>query len=169
MNAQKRQKKVRFLGEDNFRWRLVLSCIANVPVFISKINDNGTSTAGMGAFGSSFVDLLEKLTGGASVEFNHNGTAVKFSCGSIVGGFVHHVMPKEKSGVRSLAYVLEPIALLALFGREPLELTLDGVTEGTRLDISVDNFKFVNLPILKKFTENASLESKLIINASIKA
>ena len=63
----------------------------------------------------------------------------------IVGGLTQH----ECSTSRSIGYFIEPLLLLGLFGKKPLNITLKGVTND-ELDITVDTLRTVTLPLLKR-------------------
>ena len=58
------------------------------------------------------------------VEVNETGTVLSFQPGTLVGGRVEH----SCSLGRGIGYWLEPILALAPFCRDPLHLTLTGVT-----------------------------------------
>lgn len=62
-------------------------------------------------------------------------------CGA---GLAHDCPPS-----RSVGWFLEPLALLALFAKRPLAITLRGVTNDS-LDPSVDVFRTVTLPLLRR-------------------
>jgi RNA 3'-terminal phosphate cyclase-like protein len=63
----------------------------------------------------------------------------------IVGGMLQH----ECSTSRSIGYFIEPLLILGLFGKKPLNITLRGVTND-ELDPTVDTIRTVTLPLLKR-------------------
>lgn len=60
------------------------------------------------------------------------------------GGIVH-----DCGTSRGIGYFLEPLVLIALFAKRPLDITLKGVTNHG-LDPSVDVFRSVTIPLMKK-------------------
>jgi len=63
---------------------------------------------------------------------------------------------------RALGYFLEALILIAPFARDPLDAALNGVTNHlNNLDISVDLFRVVTLPLLKHFGLVDGLEFKI--------
>ena len=88
------------------------------------------------------------------VEVNETGTSLCYQPGSLVGGRVEH----QCSLSRGVGYWLEPILCLAAFCKEPLQLSLSGVTNH-QLDPSPDLIKSSCLPVLRKFLlDDAGLE-----------
>jgi RNA 3'-terminal phosphate cyclase-like protein len=100
-------------------------------------------------FEISLLRLLEKITNGTTIEISYTGrsmgryfesllifctagTSVLLKPGIISGGPVTHECPLS----RSIGYYLEPILLLAPFAKQPLSLTLRGITTNDE-DLSV--------------------------------
>lgn len=102
--------------------------------------------------------LLEKVTNGTVIEisvtgtltdpfvmlsimlkfdFFHLGTAILLKPGIISGGVLTHECPTS----RSVGYFLEPVIQLAPFAKQPVQLTLKGVTTDEN-DLSVRTFVF---------------------------
>lgn len=82
------------------------------------------------------------------------GTSLRYKPGFIHGGpGIEH----DCGTSRGVGYYLEPLALLALFGRSPLSASLRGVTNGGP-DPGVDVFRAVTLPLLRQL---AGLEDGL--------
>jgi len=111
------------------------------------------------SFEASFLRLLEKLTNGCVVEINETGTSLRYKPGMVVGGpgLVHDC------GVqRSIGWFLEPLVLLALFGKRPLGITLKGITND-HIDPGVDVLRTVTLPLLKRLgVDDNGLELKVV-------
>jgi len=83
---------------------------------------------------------------------------VVFKPGFLIGGKVSH----DCGTSRALGYFLEALILIAPFGRDPLDATLNGVTNHlNNLDISVDLFRVVTLPLLRHFGLVEGLEFKI--------
>jgi len=142
-----------YRGSNYLRQRLVLSSLTSTSVRISDIrtqdDDPGLQEAEAG-----FVRLLDKLTNGSKVEVNETGTVLSFQPGTLVGGRVEH----SCSLGRGIGYWLEPILALAPFCRDPLHLTLTGVTNN-QTDPSPDWIRASCLPVLRRFlTDDTGLE-----------
>lgn len=85
------------------------------------------------------------------------GTTVTFIPGVIVNGRkLRHECPPS----RSIGYFLEFLLCLAPFGKEPLHITLTGVTNDNR-DPSVDVVRTVMLPLLQRFGVDEGIELKV--------
>lgn len=99
--------------------------------------------------------LLEKVTNGTIIEISVTGaftdsiflwgstngllgTAILLKPGIISGGVLSHDCPTS----RSIGYFLEPIIQLAPFAKQPVQLTLKGVTTDEN-DLSVRTHIFV--------------------------
>lgn len=122
----------------------------------------------------TFLRILESVTNGSFIQINYTGTVVRYKPGLIVGGTHTFKVPKS----RGMGYFLEPLLLLAPFGKKPLSITLtDGITSvpsflpssiknndksGTNRedisdvvdgsgDIGVDTIRTGLFPILQKF------------------
>lgn len=74
------------------------------------------------------------------------GTSLRYKPGVIIcGAGLAHDCPNS----RSIGWFLEPLALIALFAKRPLSITLRGVTNDS-VDPSVDVFRTVTLPLLRR-------------------
>jgi len=101
--------------------------------------------------------LIDKITNGSKIEIDVVGTKLFFKPGMLTGGKIKHDCPNS----RSIGYYLEALILLAPFGKEPLNIVLNGITNHMdNLDISVDTFRTVTIPTLKHIgvTENISFK-----------
>ena len=101
---------------------------------------------GLRDYEASLLRLLDKLTNGMAVEINESGTALKYKPGVVVGG---RRVSHDCGGGRAVGYFLEPVLLVSLFAKKPLDLTLTGITND-EADVSVDTFRTVTLPMLKR-------------------
>lgn len=91
------------------------------------------------------------MTNGTKIEINATGTQLRFKPGVLLGGTVEHDCPVG-DGARSVSWYLEGIMPLASFGKESLELTLNGITDGTSdVDPSADYLSASFLPLYIKF------------------
>lgn len=116
----------------------------------------------------TFLRIVEAITNGSFIQINYTGTVVRYKPGLIIGGTHSFKVPKS----RGMGYFLEPLLLLAPFGKKPLTVTLtDGITsvpsitiseekksseikhlpvQGTG-DVGVDTIRISLFSILKKF------------------
>lgn len=101
--------------------------------------------------------LIEKVSVGARVRISHNGTVVEYVPGFVNNGIgIRH----ECATSRGIGYYLEGLIALAPFGKQPLAVTLVGVTNN-ELDISPDTMRTVTLPLLANFGLDEGLELKI--------
>lgn len=101
---------------------------------------------GLRDYEASMLRLLDKLTNGMAVEINESGTALKYKPGVVVGG---RRVSHECGGGRGVGFFLEMVLCVSLFAKKPLDLTLTGITND-EADISVDTFRTITLPMLKR-------------------
>ncbi|KAL2487693.1 putative RNA 3'-terminal phosphate cyclase-like protein [Forsythia ovata] len=137
---------MRLKGSQNLRLRLLLSTLSSTPILIEDIRADAT-WPGLLSHEVSLLRLLEKVSDDCHVEINETGTKLKYKPGIVMGGrnLVHDC------GVsRSIGYFLEPLIVLGLFGKKPLTIRLNGITNDSK-DPSVDTFKSATLPMLKRF------------------
>jgi RNA 3'-terminal phosphate cyclase-like protein len=135
-------------GAVQFRQRLAVSLLSHRPVLIRNIRSDDLEAPGLREHEASFLRLLDRLTNGTVVEINATGTQLRFKPGLLLGGNVQHDCPTS----RSVGWFLEGILPLAAFGKEPLHLTLSGVTDGTaNIDPSPDYLRASIIPLLSQF------------------
>ncbi|EEZ99757.1 probable RNA 3'-terminal phosphate cyclase-like protein [Tribolium castaneum] len=134
-----------YKGSNFFRQRLVLSILSGKPVRITHIRVL-EDEPGLREFEVNLIRLLDKITNGSVIELNETGTAVYFQPGLLYGGTVQH----ECSTQRGVGYYLEALVMLGLFCKQPLNATLQGVTNNN-IDPSVDLIRTSALSTLKKF------------------
>lgn len=80
------------------------------------------------------------------MDINETGTILRYTPGILTGGKISH----DCSSKRSIAWYLEAIVPLALFSKDPLHLTLTGITNDNK-DSGVDFIKEVTIKTLKIF------------------
>ncbi|CAO2818071.1 unnamed protein product [Amaranthus hypochondriacus] len=139
-------KYVKLQGSQNLRLRLLLSTLSSTPILIDDIRSNHT-IPGLRPHEVSFLRLIETVCDDCTVEINETGTKLKYKPGIIMGG-KHLVHDCGLS--RSIGYFLEPLIVLALFGKKPLSIRLKGITNDSK-DPSVDTFRSTTLNIVKRF------------------
>jgi len=136
---------LRFEGCTHFRQRVVCATLTGSRIKISNIRANDEQP-GLRESEASFLRLIEKVTNGCSIEINETGTEITYKPGFLIGGTVVHDCGKA----RGIGYFLEALVCLAPFGKAPLNITLTGITNHP-LDLSVDMFRTVTLPLLLRF------------------
>ncbi len=77
------------------------------------------------------------------------GTSLRYKPGFITGG--GHGQEHDCGTARAIGYFLEPLALIALWGKKPLTITLRGVTNDNT-DCGVDVWRTVTFPLLRQLT-----------------
>ncbi|KAK9470749.1 RNA 3'-terminal phosphate cyclase/enolpyruvate transferase [Dipodascopsis tothii] len=136
---------VAFQGHVDFRMRLVLATLAGRPVRIERIRSDDVNP-GIRDYELSFLRLLENVTNGSKIEISMTGTTVVFRPGQIVNGTYTHNCPLS----RGMGYYIEPLLLLAPFGKAALSVTFKGVTSNG-VDIGVDTIRTAIFPLYQKF------------------
>ncbi|XP_028802485.1 probable RNA 3'-terminal phosphate cyclase-like protein isoform X2 [Neltuma alba] len=136
----------RLKGCQSFRQRLILATLSSNSIIIEDIRADKTFP-GLQKHEVSFLRLLEKICDGCYVEINEAATKLKYKPGIIMGG---KNLAHDCGVSRSIGYFLEPLLVLALFGKKPLEIRLKGITNDSK-DPSVDTFRSTTLHILKRF------------------
>jgi RNA 3'-terminal phosphate cyclase-like protein len=121
-----------FSGHEHLRQRLILSALSGKSVRIDSIRPEDEQL-GILDYEASFLRLLDKITNGSSIEINYTGTCITFVPGVLSGGKIHHDCPPS----RSIGYFLEAVIALAPFCKNPLALSLTGITNDN-LDPSVN-------------------------------
>jgi RNA 3'-terminal phosphate cyclase-like protein len=124
-------KAIRLTGHQNFRYRIMLALLAQRSVHISGIRSN-SEDPGIKDFEVSFLRLIERITNGTLVEISYTGTEVYIRPGLVIGGKIVHECPTS----RGVGWFLEPLLVLGIFGKQPLNITLRGITSSPR-DVSV--------------------------------
>ncbi|ENN73435.1 probable RNA 3'-terminal phosphate cyclase-like protein [Dendroctonus ponderosae] len=134
-----------YKGSNFLKQRLVLSVLSGKPVNITDIraiNDE----PGLHEFEVSLVRLFDKITNGTVVELNETGTALYFQPGLLWGGTIEHDCSLE----RGIGYYLEALCMLGFFCKQPLNITLRGITNNN-IDPSVDLLSTSLMQTMKRF------------------
>lgn len=135
-------------GSACFRYKLALATLTGTKLKLTDVRSDDVNP-GLTEAEANFLQLIQKITDGTVVSINRTGTRVEYMPGTVSnrGGaeVVHECHPS-----RSLVYYLEGVLPVALFGKEPLQLELTGVTNES-LDVSIDSFKSVVPNLLKQF------------------
>jgi len=161
-------------GSVQFRQRLIVSILSHRPLLIRNIRGDDIQNPGLQAHEASFLRLIDRMTNGSTIEINATGTQLRFKPGILLGGDVDHTCaaPSDDSSssdtttsstvrtTRSVGWYLEGILPLAPFGKEPLHLTLKGITDGlSQIDPSCDYLATSVLPLLRRFGIGASSDT----------
>jgi len=162
MSSKKKQKTTRTTGtlrfEDGavqFRQRLICSLLSHRPLLIKNIRSDDLEAPGLRDYEASFLRLLDTMTNGTNVEINNTGTQLRFKPGILLGGSIEHDCPLS----RNVGWYIEGILPLAPFGKEALEITLTGITDGTsHVDPSPDYLAATTIPLMEKFGIGIDLE-----------
>eukprot|EP01033_Poteriospumella_lacustris_P005444 gene5444-3881_t len=137
---------LKFSGSAMFRQRIVAALLSNKTLKIDKIRENHPEFPGLQDFEASFLRLIEAITDGTKIEINETGTVLRFKPGILTGGRITH----DCGLSRSIGWFIEGILPLAPFCKDPLHLTMSGITHD-ELDLSVDTLRAVTIPLLQNF------------------
>ena len=113
---------IRCRGCASLRLRVCLSLLTGRPLRVEGIRTGAADRLepGLREHEVSFLRLVEKVSNGTLVEINETGTAFRLRPGVLVGGRHAHDCGDLARGGRSVGWYLEPLLLLALFGKRPL-------------------------------------------------
>lgn len=107
----------------------------------------------------SLLRLIEKVSNGSRIAIDSTGTMLNYKPGVLTGGgyLKHQCHPSAAIG-----YYLEPLVFLALFGKETVDIDLEGITNDNESQ-SVDLLRTVMLPFLENFgVDVGSAELKIV-------
>jgi RNA 3'-terminal phosphate cyclase-like protein len=137
--------QILYSGSEDFRLRLVLATLCGKTVKITGIRSDDVEP-GLRDYEVSFLRILEAITNGSVIEISYTGSTVVYRPGLIIGG--NHTFNCPLT--RGVGYFIEPLLILAPFGKTELVMTLRGITSSTR-DIGVDTIRTAMFPILNQF------------------
>ena len=156
-------------GAVQFRQRLAVSLLSHRPILIRNIRAQDLVAPGLNNYEASFLRLLDAMTNGSNIEINSTGTQLRFRPGILLGGTIQHACPVleeddddgNTNNARSIGWFLEGILPLAAFGKEPLNITFTGITDGcSDRDPSPDYWRASVIPLLKQFGLGVSSENE---------
>jgi RNA 3'-terminal phosphate cyclase len=136
-----------FFGSQNFRSRIICSLLSSEAIVLK----NFKSPFGIEPFEAKYLELVSLITNGSIVNISTSGCKVRFTPGLITNADYSIELDCTDSG-RGLAYYLEGIIPITLFGKCSLELTLSGEIQDHR-DISIDSLKSALVPLIYRFGE----------------
>lgn len=146
---------LKFRGSNCLRQRIILSLLTGRSVVIEDIRPGDEDA--LLDYETNFLELITNVTSGTKIQ-NSKGR-LQFYPGTIVGGQITHQCNLN----RCISYYLEALLCLAPFCKNPLEVTLLGVTND-QLDPTVDALKASAIPLIKKFigdVEGVKLDIKI--------
>lgn len=107
--------------KSNLELSVCLSLITAQPL---EMNDIAVNEGGLTFTQISFLELLEKITNGASFIINETGCRLRVIPGTLIGGEIEHDCDKESAIGHYAMYLI----MLAPFCQKPLDVKLTGVT-----------------------------------------
>ncbi|KAL3911023.1 MAG: hypothetical protein SGILL_007449, partial [Bacillariaceae sp.] len=135
-------------GATQFRQRIVVSLLSHKQLLIRNIRADDLQNPGLKDYEASFLRLIDNITNGSKIEINATGTQLRFHPGTMLGGELSHQCPDS----RSIGWFLEGVLPLAPFGKEALEITFSGITDGCcQVDPSPDYWNRSALPLFAQF------------------
>lgn len=137
---------LRYDGCTLFRQRVTSAALSGNVLSLGKVREEDQQAPGLHDFEANYLKLVEKLCDGCHIDINETGTKMRFKPGILTGGRITHNCGTS----RSIGWYIEGILPLAIFCKESVTLSLQGVTND-QTDMSVDVLKAVTLPILKNF------------------
>ena len=147
MNSNQGQTSsvLEYEGCNFMRLRMVLSTLSGRTLRISNIRSRDTYP-GLKEFEANLIRLFDKITNGSKIKVSETGTSFTYNPGLLIGGKIDHDCSLE----RGIGYYLEPLIAIAPFCKNPLNVTLKGITNND-IDPSPDLLKQSALPVLLKF------------------
>ena len=142
----------------NLRTAIICSTLTERPLIIEHMHEKA-EVPGIFDYEVKFLKLIERISNGAKVEISKSGSKVKYFPGIITNN--NEVDFEFDCGnMRCLTYFLEPLIVLAIFGKNGLRINLKGLTNDD-LDISVDNFMYSTISLVKKFSPDLDITLKI--------
>lgn len=143
---------IKLHGAAHFRQRLVLATLSGKAIQIDAIREQDQNP-GLRDYEASLLRLIEKVTNGCEVIINETGTRLRYRPGFVTGG---DDLSHDCGTSKAIGWFLEPLSLICMFGKYPLNITLTGITnDGT--DVGVDNWRTVTLPLLRQVMHGDAL------------
>ena len=127
------------------------SLLSNRPIRIKEIREN-KEQPGLKEFEVKFLNLIDELTDGTTIDINTTGTQVVVKPGIISGGRFSFNCKTDPavSEERSILYYVEGILPLCLFAKQQIHITFQGITDDD-VDSSVEVFNNVTANIFSYF------------------
>ena len=107
-----------------FRQRVTASALSGNVLVIDRIREEDQEAPGLHDFEANYLKLVEKLCDGCQIDINETGTKLRFKPGILTGGRLQHNCGTS----RSMGWYIEGILPLAIFCKEMVQMSLQGVT-----------------------------------------
>jgi RNA 3'-terminal phosphate cyclase-like protein len=146
-------------GSNYFRLKIAYSLLFQKPIEISSIRHNSINP-GLSDCEISFLKLVDKITNGTKIEISKTGTILKFTPGVITNNY-GDILEFDCDLSRNITYYLEGIIPISFYGKESLQLILNGVTNCDK-DLSCDSFKNVTVGLLSKLIIGDKVEFEIL-------
>ena len=114
---------ITLINPSNFRQAIVLATLSEKPLLIEGLHDE-LSMKGINNSEAAFLKLVELISNGSRIQISKNGSQVKYTPGLIVNS--ETPLSFDCGHERAIPYFLEPLVLLALYGKYPLDINLTG-------------------------------------------
>jgi len=115
-----------FMSPTNFRQIILCSTLSERPVLIDKLHIS-EDPPGIKQWENKFLQLVAQISTHCKYEISSTGCAIKYYPGIITNNNGQQIQ-FDCGNFRNLTYFLEPVIVLALFGKSSLSLNLLGIT-----------------------------------------
>ena len=102
----------------------MLSTLCERPILIEGIHED-KPTKGIQESESRFLKLVEMVSNGSRIHISKTGSSLKYHPGIVVNSEI--TLSFDCGSERAIPYFLEPLMLLALFGKYSLDINLTGI------------------------------------------
>ncbi|XP_058062659.1 probable RNA 3'-terminal phosphate cyclase-like protein [Anopheles bellator] len=135
-----------YKGSNFLKQRLLLSTLSGKPIEVREIRSLDEANPGMQGYEVSLLQLLDKVANGSRTTIDRTGCSFRYQPGLLHGGTFQH----DCDPGRGIGYYLDVLLALGPFCKQPLAVTLTGVTN-SRESPSVDHIKASAMATLKRF------------------
>ncbi|KJP89982.1 18S rRNA biogenesis protein RCL1 [Plasmodium fragile] len=152
-----------FTGSNFLRFRLALSMISGKAITIKNIRTrkkqktsgtddhqgDGVEKEGLREYEAKLLKLIDKLCDDTTIKINEEGDELYFKPGFLMGNVNDEVRISDLDNTfhcgkeRSITYFLEFLLMVTPFFKNPVKLTLKGITDDS-IDTSVHTCKVVS-------------------------
>ncbi|CAG9473580.1 RNA 3'-terminal phosphate cyclase-like protein, putative [Plasmodium vivax] len=151
-----------FTGSNFLRFRLALSMISGKAITIKNIRkkkkkknswrdeqSDGVEREGLREYEAKLLKLIDKLCDDTTIKINEEGDELYFKPGFLMGNVNDEVRISDLDNTfhcgkeRSITYFLEFLLMVTPFFKNPIKLTLKGITDDS-IDATVHTCKIVS-------------------------